>query len=43
MRGNGDGKCFGTSAMSLRDGTKDVCTHVSTPTLKSRMELRKIV
>jgi len=30
-----------TVAMSLHGGTKGVCRHVSTPTLKSVMELRK--
>jgi len=43
MRGNGDGKCSGTVAMNLRGGTKGDCRHVSIPTLKSVMELRKSV
>jgi len=32
---------FGTTALSLRGGAKGACRHVSTPTLKSVMELRK--
>jgi len=50
MRGNDDGKCYGvtvmvsgTIVMSLRGGTKGSCRHVSTPMLKSVMELRKSV
>jgi len=34
---------FGTVAMSHRGGTKGVCRHVSTPSLKSVMELKKSV
>jgi hypothetical protein len=30
----------GTAAMSLYGGTKGACRHVSTPTLKSVMELK---
>jgi len=43
MRGNGDGKCSGTVAMSLCGGTTDACRHVSTSTLKSVMELIKSI
>jgi len=50
MSGNDERKCismmvtvFGTAVTSLRGGTKGVCMHVSTPTLKSVMELRNIV
>lgn len=46
MRDNNDGKCSGVTEMvsgmvatSLRGGTKGACTHVTTPTLKSVMEL----
>jgi len=48
MSSNGGGKCFGMTVMvsgtvvtSLRGGMKGACMHVSTPTLKSVMELRK--
>jgi len=43
MRGNGRENCSGTVAMSLRGGTKGACKYVSTPTLKSVMELKKSV
>jgi hypothetical protein len=50
MRGNGGGKCSGvtvmvsgTVVMSLHDEIKGARRHVSTPTLKSIMELRKSV
>lgn len=50
MRGNSGGKCSdvtvmvsGTVVMSPCSGTKGVFRHVSTPKLKSIMELRKSV
>jgi hypothetical protein len=42
-RGNGGEICSGTAAKSLCGGTKGTCGHVSTPTLKSVMELSKSV
>lgn len=38
-----DGDGFGTAVMSLCGGAKGVCMHVSTPTIKSVMEMRKSV
>jgi len=43
MRGNNGGKCSDIVAMSLYGGTKGACMYVTTPTLKSEMELRKSV
>jgi len=43
MRGSGGEMCSSTATMSLRDGTKDAYRHVSTPTLKSVIELKKSV
>jgi len=43
MRSNGGGKCSGTVAMSFRGEIKGPSRHVSIPTLKSVMELRKSV
>jgi len=43
MRGNGGGKCFGTVAISLCGGMKGGYMHLSTPTLKSVMKMRKSV
>jgi hypothetical protein len=48
MRDNGGGNCSGevmavsgTAATNLHGGAKGACKHVSTPTLKSAMNLRK--
>jgi len=50
MSGNGGRKCSGmmltvsvTTVASICGEKKGVCRHVSTSTLKSAMELRKIV
>lgn len=41
--GNDGGRYSGTVVMSLGGGTKGVCKHVNTPTLKWVLELRKSV